>query len=782
MEQIDPKDLFYQILDGLRTLTHYDHSSALLIRQEGDPALRLVAEQIAWTKAKSQRIGLRLPISEDAARMLHSEQVYGFDRHEDGWQEWKGQPAATLADLLDYNTGDAGDGEIQREASMLCAPLFTRDGLVGVLKIAARYPGQLTSYDAELVEHFRSQAGVAIQNLHRTESLRARVVTAERKHAMAELARTVSHDVNNALGSMLPLVQQMQEDLQGGTLEPFVFKEDLEQVQKSLQVCRRIFGGMLSFSRGAARRDRHGEVRRAIDTASAILKYGMGRGGITFVAETPDDLPAVVCGQSDLEQVLLNLLTNAREATLSGGNIRVGARFSESLVEISIADTGCGIPPQDLLEGRGTVLHDQAARQRPRPFHLPFDSLGGRWQPHDSERAWTRHSGRYRRAPGASTTAGVVVMKRARILVVDDEPGMIRAVERVLGEAYQVVGSRSSRHAVSIAAEFKPDLAILDIRMPELDGFELMARLKAGSSELDIILMTGSIDDMDDKLIRAIRSPAFYFIQKPFDRDVLRTLVERCLELRWIREQNRQHLDRLETEIAEARAFQQSLLPDREMIVNRLAIACRYTPCSGLGGDLYDYAAGNSGQTALLIADVSGHGVSAAMLTGVVKSAFHASRVDGYEPQAVVHRVWAGIAAFSAERFVTLFAALAAPDEGRLRFVNAGHPPCILWGEARDPVWLASTGPLVSPALPQARWAVEVVPLGASDQLLLYTDGVSELLADADGCADAQLQTAIERRAQGGAELLDSILAEVHQHLAGCPQPDDLTLLTASVL
>src|ERR1700676_82866 len=70
MEQIHPKDLFYQILDGLRSLTHYDHSSALLIREEGDTALRLVAEQIAWTKAKSQRIGLRLPITDDAAATL----------------------------------------------------------------------------------------------------------------------------------------------------------------------------------------------------------------------------------------------------------------------------------------------------------------------------------------------------------------------------------------------------------------------------------------------------------------------------------------------------------------------------------------------------------------------------------------------------------------------------------------------------------------------------------------------------------------------------------------
>ena len=127
--------------------------------------------------------------------------------------------------------------------------------------------------------------------------------------------------------------------------------------------------------------------------------------------------------------------------------------------------------------------------------------------------------------------------------------------------------------------------------MPDLDGFELMARLKARFPELDVILMTGSVDDLDEKLVRAIRSPAFYFIQKPFDREVLKTLVERCVELRWRREENRRHLKRLETEMAEARAFQQSLLPDREAVVNRLAICCRYTPCSGLGGDLYDYAA-----------------------------------------------------------------------------------------------------------------------------------------------------------------------------------------------
>ena len=372
-------------------------------------------------------------------------------------------------------------------------------------------------------------------------------------------------------------------------------------------------------------------------------------------------------------------------------------------------------------------------------------------------------------------------MKPARILVVDDEPGMLRAVERVLSEDHHVVGTRLSREALTIANEFHPELAIVDIRMPDLDGFELMAQLKA-RFPIDVILMTGSVDDLDDKLVRAIRSPAFYFIQKPFDREVLKTLVERCVELRWRREEHRQNLQRLEREMAEARAFQQSLLPAQSATLNRVAVCCRYTPCSALGGDLYDYAAARDGWTALLIADVSGHGVSAAMLTGIVKSAFHASHVDGFEPRAVVQRVWAGIAAFSPDRFVTLVAALVSPDERQIRYVNAGHPPIAVWGASRTPRWLDSTGPLVSPILTSPTWDARVVQIEANDHLLLYTDGVSDPLADENGRAEERLTRAIERAPGGGSPLLDAILEDVRRELAGQPQEDDQTLVTVTVL
>jgi serine phosphatase RsbU (regulator of sigma subunit) len=84
--------------------------------------------------------------------------------------------------------------------------------------------------------------------------------------------------------------------------------------------------------------------------------------------------------------------------------------------------------------------------------------------------------------------------------------------------------------------------------------------------------------------------------------------------------------------------------------------------------------------------------------------------------------------------------------------------------------------------LTTSRWDAPAVPMEEGDHLLLYTDGVSETLADADGRAERRLTATINRASKGGAPLLDAILADIRHELAGAPQPDDLTLLTARVL
>ena len=244
--------------------------------------------------------------------------------------------------------GDDENGPVPCEAAMLVAPLATHDGLLGVLKVAALHRGTFGPYEADLVRRFMPVASVAIQNSQRTASLEGKMLAAERKHAVADLARGVSHDVNNALGAILPLVQQMQADLEAGRDVPDIFRDDLRSIKRSVQVCRRIFGGMLSLARESARKTGQGDVRRAIDSALAVLEDGMKRRKIRIEVELPDHLPMVKGGQGDLEQLFLNLATNARDAMPSGGSLQIRARRAADSVELIVSDTGCGIPPEIL--------------------------------------------------------------------------------------------------------------------------------------------------------------------------------------------------------------------------------------------------------------------------------------------------------------------------------------------------------------------------------------------------------------------------------------------------
>jgi sigma-B regulation protein RsbU (phosphoserine phosphatase) len=199
-----------------------------------------------------------------------------------------------------------------------------------------------------------------------------------------------------------------------------------------------------------------------------------------------------------------------------------------------------------------------------------------------------------------------------------------------------------------------------------------------------------------------------------------------------------------------------------------------------LGGDLCDYVAIGPGRIALVVADVMGHGVSAAMLTGVVKSAFRASSPQGYEPQSMVRRLWRNMDAFGTERFVTLIAAVVSIDERRVDYVNAGHPAGLLFAADGVISRLASTGPLVSPAFRDCVWEQRSVVFEKDDLLLLYTDGVSDALAGPYDCGEEAIVELARDNAQQDSLLIDSVLARARDQFGNRPQPDDLTLLSVT--
>jgi sigma-B regulation protein RsbU (phosphoserine phosphatase) len=370
---------------------------------------------------------------------------------------------------------------------------------------------------------------------------------------------------------------------------------------------------------------------------------------------------------------------------------------------------------------------------------------------------------------------------RSRILVVDDEPGMLRAVTRILESRHDVKAASTPAEALLLAEQFDPDIAVLDIRMPDMNGFELMRRLRVDRAELDVIMMTGNVVEPEQNLIRAIDEGAFYFVQKPFDRRVLMTLVSRCLELRRLRRKERRLLERMQHELADARRFQQSSLPPAENALNGAAVHARYKACTELAGDLYDYAPAAPGVVAMLIADVSGHGASAAMITGIVKSAFHTAHVDDYAPHAVVERVADGLQPFDAGRFVTLFCGRLNTEQRRLEFVNAGHPPALLQAPGGTVRHLDPTGPLISSGFRDLPWETGASDLEPGERLLLYTDGLLEASGDEGMFGRQRLETVVARSSARGAAFLDDILDAVSTFAAGRPWEDDITLLTVDV-
>ncbi len=368
---------------------------------------------------------------------------------------------------------------------------------------------------------------------------------------------------------------------------------------------------------------------------------------------------------------------------------------------------------------------------------------------------------------------------RARILVVDDDPGMRRAVQRVLEPRNDVVTAGSTDEALARACEEEFDLAIVDIRMPGADGFELVSRLREVRPGTDVILMTGSVGETDQKLVRAIRQKAFYFIHKPFEREVLLALVDRCLELRSLAAQNRRHTQRLEAALDQARSFQQSLLPEPCAVVSGVRIDARLVACEELSGDLFDYAAGAGDRVVFVVADVSGHGVSAAMLTGVVKAAFRSAHADEQAPLAVAHAVSAGLRVFEPNRFVTLFCGALHAAHGRLEFVSAGHPPALLWdGDTES--WLGATGPPITSGLPDAKWEASTVSFGTSARLLVYSDGIVEAYGEAGEYGGERLAQLATKSGESGASLIDRLLGAVADFTGGQRPRDDRTILVVS--
>jgi signal transduction histidine kinase len=234
------------------------------------------------------------------------------------------------------------------EGGLLVAPLHHDGDLLGILKIAALRPGALGRAEAEWVGRVLRHVASVIHNARRALSMEERIIAAEKKHAMADLARAISHDVKNAIGAILPLAQQAREEVLSGSFDPKVLAQDLAQIEQSAKICQRIFDGMLQLARSGVRPAERAPLARILEGALAVLGTRLKRSGVALELRIPDDLPEVNVSRGGLEQLFLNLFTNALDSMPAGGRLRIAARSLGARLEVKVADTGSGIPPEQL--------------------------------------------------------------------------------------------------------------------------------------------------------------------------------------------------------------------------------------------------------------------------------------------------------------------------------------------------------------------------------------------------------------------------------------------------
>ena len=370
---------------------------------------------------------------------------------------------------------------------------------------------------------------------------------------------------------------------------------------------------------------------------------------------------------------------------------------------------------------------------------------------------------------------------RGRVLVVDDDTAMLRAVERILAPGHEVVSFPSGEDALRAFKERPSDVAIIDIRMPGMDGFQLTRAIKEHRPATEVILVTGSIAELDEKLVRSVKERAGFFITKPFSRSVLTSLVERCLEIQGLERERDELIRRLTEDLDRARRFQQALLPrGLPKSFGPLRVASSHQSCETVGGDLYDVLPLAPHRVMLMVADVAGHGVAAALVTGMIKAAVSQALQESGEILPAARAVLDTLAPLGQQRVITLFLAIADSKKKVLHYLNAGHPPALVWSDGQEKARLMATTPLLSYGIPLSNEPVLTQPFGPGARLAMYSDGLYEVRDPSGGeyGRDRLLQRMAKSRGPLE-EVVTRVMQETRAHAGGRPPEDDLTLLMA---
>ena len=387
-------------------------------------------------------------------------------------------------------------------------------------------------------------------------------------------------------------------------------------------------------------------------------------------------------------------------------------------------------------------------------------------------------------------------MPYSKILVVDDEPDLQSLImqkfrKEIKENQYDFTFAGNGIQALKRIDEEKDiELILADINMPEMDGLTLLAKINEMNNKLIKSVIVSAYGDMDN-IRTAMNMGAYDFITKPIDLKDLKITIEKSLkeiqDYKAVASAQKKLLA-LQQELDIANIIQTSLLqkkfpafPDRK----EFDIFAKMVPAKEVGGDLYDFFLIDKYRLGVVVGDVSGKGIAAALLMAVSKTLLKATATKGMPADNILSEVNNIIAEESpSNMFVTVFLGVLDTRSGSFEYSNGGHNPPYLISADGTAKQLDNIGGLLLGAIKDVEYQSNVVMLKPGESLFFYTDGVTEAFnKDEEEFQETRLEKSLaNRNSLNTDELVQRVFDDVQSYSEGTLQSDDITCVALKYL
>lgn len=383
-------------------------------------------------------------------------------------------------------------------------------------------------------------------------------------------------------------------------------------------------------------------------------------------------------------------------------------------------------------------------------------------------------------------------MAAIKILSVDDEAPLELLMKqyfrrKIRNGEYEFFFAHNGLEALSILYN-NPDIEIVlsDINMPEMDGLTLLAKVNEMRNPALRVIMVSAYGDMKN-IREAMNNGAFDFATKPIDMDDLSQTIEKAIaQINFVHESQKEHaqLESLKNDLTTARDIQQYILPSVfppfPEVSDKVDIYASMEAAKDIGGDFYDFFRIDDDHIALVIADVCGKGIPAALFMAVSRTIIRSKGMQEGSAAACMTQSNRLLAAYSVgNMFVTVFYAIYNTKTGLVTYCNAGHnPPHLLRKDGSVSELPLSSNTIVG-VFDGIEFQEDTLQLEQGDTLMMFTDGVTEAMdAEYNEFGTERLDSILCHQADAPCQqIVESVKSGIKDFVGDAEQSDDITML-----